>query len=278
MCTVTFCPRKSGYALAMNRDELLARPPGLPPAKIKLNGRDVLRPSEPGGGTWIAVNQDRVCFSLINWYAVAVHVQGAAVSRGEIILAVGASATSVSVDELLQKYPLKKTNPFRLIGIFPARNEIVEWQWDLKRLVRKNHRWRMQQWISSGFDEPIAQRKRNKTFRRVLKQLSAGGFDWLRRLHRPHMPESGPFSICMHRADAATVSYTEVAVSAHEIAICYHDGAPCQFPALQAFKYFPALSAGVNVSSATPAITSRVQNASRMSGLEKSFNRSYCRS
>ena len=42
MCTVTFIARKSGYALAMNRDEKLTRVPGLPPSKKTINGRTVL--------------------------------------------------------------------------------------------------------------------------------------------------------------------------------------------------------------------------------------------
>ena len=33
---------------------------------------------------------------------------------------------------------------------------------------------------------------------------------WMRRLHRSHVPAPGPFSICVHREDARTVSYTEI--------------------------------------------------------------------
>jgi len=75
----------------------------------------------------------------------------------------------------------------------------------LKQLVRKNHRWKSKQWISSGFDEPTAQRARGKTFQRAGRQHSAESLDWLRRLHRSHSPYASPFSTCMHRADAATV-------------------------------------------------------------------------
>ena len=57
MCTVTFIARKHGYALGMNRDEQLSRVPGLPPSEKTINGCRVLAPSEPGGGTWIALNE-----------------------------------------------------------------------------------------------------------------------------------------------------------------------------------------------------------------------------
>jgi len=98
----------------------------------------------------------------------------------------------------------------------------------LKQLARQNHRWKSQQWISSGFDEPTAQRVRGKTFQRAGQQHSTGSLDWLRRLHRSHLPQAGPFSTCMHRADAATVSYAEVAVSSRHATMRYHAGTPCQ--------------------------------------------------
>ena len=41
---------------------------------------------------------------------------------------------------------------------------------------------------------------------------SMGTIGWLRRLHRSHSPQTGPFSTCMYRTEAATVSYTEIDV------------------------------------------------------------------
>ena len=228
MCTVTFIARRSGYCLGMNRDEKLTRPAGLPPKKKKVNGHAVISPSEPGGGTWIALNDQGATFALINWYSIKARFDGSALSRGEVVNSASAAISSDSADAALHALPLNRINPFRLIGVFPASDEIVEWRWNLKRLVRKNHRWKTQQWISSGFDEPAAQRIRGKTFRQAQKQYSAGSLDWLRRLHRSHAPKTGPFSTCMHRADAATVSYTEISVSPRKAVMRYHAGAPCE--------------------------------------------------
>ena len=228
MCTVTFIARRRGYCLGMNRDEKLTRPTGLPPKKKKVNGRAVISPSEPGGGTWIAVNDHGATLALINWYSITARVGGKTVSRGEVINSMSAAISPDFADAALHELPLNRINPFRLIGIYPATGEIVEWRWNLKQLVRKNHRWKSQQWISSGFDEPTAQRVRSKTFQRAERQHSAGSLDWLRRLHRSHSPQAGPFSTCMHRADAATVSYTEVTVSSRQATMRYHAGAPCQ--------------------------------------------------
>src|SRR5438067_826329 len=70
MCTVTFIARKRGYCLGMNRDEKLTRPTALPPRKRTVNGRAVLAPSEPGAGTWIALNDQDATLALTNWYSI----------------------------------------------------------------------------------------------------------------------------------------------------------------------------------------------------------------
>jgi hypothetical protein len=212
----------------MNRDEKLTRPTGLPPKKKKVNGRTVLCPSEPGGGTWIAVNDHGATLALINWYCITARVGGKTVSRGEVINSMSAALSPDAADAAVHGLPLNRINPFRLIGIYPATCEIVEWRWNLKRLVRQIHSWESHQWISSGFDEPTAQRVRSKTFQRAARQHSFGSLDWLRRLHRSHSPQASPFSTCMHRAEAATVSYTEVTVASRHATMRYHAGTPCQ--------------------------------------------------
>ena len=50
---------------------------------------------------------------------------------------------------------------------------------------------------------------------------------WVRNLHQSHDPVPGPFSICVHREDAATVSYTEVCCSEEGISMSYRNGSPC---------------------------------------------------
>ena len=228
MCTVTFSPRKRGYALAMNRDEKLTRASGLPPVASVLHGRRVLAPSEPSGGTWISVNDSGVTFALINWYAIRTKVESKAVSRGKVVNAVSHCDAAMQANERLELLPLRHINPFRLIGIFSHPREIVEWRWDLNRLTSQKHAWRLRQWISSGWDEPQAQRTRGKAFQAATKQKTVGRLEWLRRVHRSHAPASGPFSTCMHREDAATVSYTEISVASSQTAMRYGNAAPCR--------------------------------------------------
>jgi len=228
MCTVTFIARKRGYLLGMNRDEKLSRPAGLPPSKRKLHGHRVIYPSEPGGGTWISLNDSGVTLALINWYSVARRVTTNPVSRGEVIPSMSTADSAEFVEAGLAKLPFPSINPFRLIAIFPKSRSAVEWRWDLRELTRTDHNWRSRQWISSGFDEPTAQTIRSRTFKRFLTQTSAGTSDWLRRLHSSHTPECGPFSTCMHRPDAVTVSYTQISVSPRKASLRHISGAPCK--------------------------------------------------
>jgi len=236
MCTVTFIARRNGYALGMNRDEKLSRAAGLPPRLTHLNRRAMLAPSEPSGGTWIGVNDTGATLALINWYSITSRVAGQTVSRGEVVKLALSSDSPALVDATLRELPLARVNPFRLIGVFPACKAVVEWRWNLQHLERRDHRWRTNTWISSGFDEPGAQQTRSRNFGEALRQTCAGSTDWLRRLHRSHGPECGPYSTCMHREDAATVSYSEITVSHRMATMRYAPGALCCTALLPALR------------------------------------------
>jgi hypothetical protein len=56
MCTLSFVPRKDGYAVGMNRDELRSRARADIPKYFERNGIGAVYPSESSGGTWIAAN------------------------------------------------------------------------------------------------------------------------------------------------------------------------------------------------------------------------------
>src|SRR6185369_10106006 len=118
MCTVTFIPRRTGYCLAMNRDEKRTRPKGLAPVQRNVDGRLVVYPSEPSGGTWVALNDHGASLALINWYSVKANPRGNIVSRGEIIPAISNASNSAITVAGLTLLPLHHINPFRLIGVF----------------------------------------------------------------------------------------------------------------------------------------------------------------
>ncbi len=241
MCTISFVPKSHGFYLAMNRDEKRERFRALAPTIIDLASRRVVLPREPTGGTWISANDAGVCLALINWHRVTREPKSDVASR-----ALADESCAEEIADGVAKLPLHKLRPFRLIAIVPSDKVVTEWRWNLEWLTMRNHQWQLQHWFSSGFDERTVERVRAK----VCASFVAGGGDpgrretsrrgrragvnaagcslkWLRRLHRSHEPERGPFSICMHRPTAATVSYTEVAVGGQSVVMCYKDGPPC---------------------------------------------------
>jgi len=224
MCTVSFVPTAIGFRLAMNRDEKRSRVAALPPDAFEIGERRVLYPREPSGGTWLAVNDAGLCLALINWHRIEREPRGKIESRGDIIPSLIGCRLSGSLRPVLRKLSLPTRCPFRLIVIDPEQRALTEWQWDLKSLKSQPHPWERRHWYSSGYDERAAERARTA----ICEAQSLGTLAAMRKLHASHLPERGPFSICMHRSDAATESYSEVNVTRRGIAMSYQAGAPCK--------------------------------------------------
>jgi transport and Golgi organization protein 2 len=227
MCTVSFLPSPQGFYLAMNRDEKRDRFSALLPEIVEFEGHRVLFPREPTGGTWISANDAGVCLALINWHRIKREPNNGVRSRGEVIRKLVGISTSHEISTAVRKLPLRKLRPFRLIAIVSAENRVIEWRWNLNRLSVRKHSWESRHWFSSSFDEETAAAERTRVCAAQLDESAKRDVKWLRRLHRSHEPERGPFSICMHRPTNATVSYTEVAVSGRSVVMCYKDGPPC---------------------------------------------------
>jgi hypothetical protein len=226
MCTVSFLPSAHGFYLAMNRDEKLDRFTAFAPATVDVDGRCAVFPREPTGGTWISANDAGVCLALINWHRVKREPKHDIVSRGEVVMALAGKSTADQIAGSIGKLPLRKLRPFRLIAIMPSDRSVTEWRWNLESLTMWDHKWQPRHWFSSGFDDRRAELERQRICDAAFTQQSTKNLNWLRRLHRSHAPSRGPFSICMHRHDASTVSYTEVAVSIKRAAMRYKTG-PC---------------------------------------------------
>jgi len=225
MCTVSFLPNTHGFYLAMNRDEKLGRTAALAPTIINLGSRRAVFPSEPTGGTWISANDTGVCLALINWHRVEREPRNDVVSRGEVVRALAATA-SAEITDGVGKLPLRKLRPFRLIAIMPAEESVTEWRWNLEWLIVRNHKWQPLHWFSSGFDERRAELERQRVCDEAHSGQSTKNLSWLRRLHCSHTPKRGPYSICMHRRDTSTLSYTEIAISKKRATMRYKAG-PC---------------------------------------------------
>jgi hypothetical protein len=228
MCTVSFLPTPGGFRLAMNRDEKRARVAALGPELFQAGRRRAIYPREPGGGTWLAVNDAGLCLALINWHRIAREPAGEIQSRGRIIPELIGLTNSRAIARGLREMSLRDVRPFRLIALDSRGQTVTEWQWDLVALKSRRLRWERRHWFSSGYDEGEAERRRTE----ICQSHSLGSLSSLRELHASHVPRRGPFSICMHRPDAATVSYSEVVVTERQIRFRYRPGPPCREPGL----------------------------------------------
>jgi len=228
MCTLTFVPTEDGYLVGMNRDELLTRPVALPPKVFERSGIEIVYPQEPSGGAWIACNGQGNLLALLNWSGSESHNLGEKRrTRGlaipELIGLTDLSAT----DSHFHQMNLDGLFPFRLVGVFRSEKVINEWRWDgtAKQFLRLS--WARKHWFSSSLSDSLAEKERGRAFEAVAGEPAAGSNGWVRRLHRSHVPGPGLFSVCVHRQDAATVSYTEVRCSRTQISMDYLDGNPC---------------------------------------------------
>jgi hypothetical protein len=227
MCTVSFIPNTQGFYLAMNRDELLTRVAALAPNVFEKDGFRAIYPREPSGGTWIAVNEQGICLAITNWHRVDCVPPGSLISRGEVVKSLALAGSLVEVEKGLHGLPLSHMRPFRLFAIAGRQQSVMEYRWDVRQLQRHRRGWTRRHWFSSGYDEPTAERARTRICEEAWHKSGAGTIGWLRDLHANHLPEAGPFSICMHQAVAETVSYTEIVLKDEQITMRYQPGPPC---------------------------------------------------
>ena len=127
----------------------------------------------------------------------------------------------------LSQLDLARFRPFRLVGIFRQEMMVSEWRWDGLQRQQLQFAWQKQHWFSSSISDALARRCRGLTCTKAARQISPDPVSWIRKLHISHDPSPGPFSVCVHRKDAATVSYTEVSCTRNRISMAYRSGSPC---------------------------------------------------
>jgi len=200
----------------------------LPPAFRTCGSLRALHPHELSGGTWIGVNEAAVGFALVNWYAKPRRNGADMLSRGIVIPELLSARDVEDAGARLAALPRERMNPFRLIMVSASEKRIVEWRAEGGALEILHLPWARQHWFSSGFDEAGANRWRRIACLREAELSPPDSPGWLRRLHRSHHPTKGAYSICMHRVDACTVSFTELTVNAVVASMIYKAGPACQ--------------------------------------------------
>lgn len=226
MCTLSVVTRDNGYLLAMNRDERISRGVAEQPAQMRAGELTAIYPRDGEGGTWIAVSDCGVALALLNWHeAPSKEIKRR--SRGLVIPAAIQSSSAGGVQQSLAGMDLNGTLPFRLVGVFPSEGKICEWRWNQQVIDAQAYPWASRHWFSSGLSDEQARVQRSAVCAEAWCEAGAGSLPWLRRLHASHANGPGAFSVCVHREDARTLSYTEVICNSKKVECNYFAGNPC---------------------------------------------------
>ncbi|HSE52297.1 MAG TPA: NRDE family protein [Gemmatimonadales bacterium] len=226
MCTLSWSPFADGYAVAMNRDERRTRAPALPPGPVDAGVPALMPVDGDAGGTWISVNDRGHTLALLNRWDESPHDSGTpVVSRGLLVRDLSGLPGTGALRSALAGLPLARYRPFTLVSVGLAGYPVLfEWNGqDLSHgtvtepgLVR----------TSSGSDQDGAERSRGALFRAAREAPEGLTPEVLTALHRSHLPERGPLSICMHRDEAVTVSFSLIRVSGGRVLFRYVAGSP----------------------------------------------------
>lgn len=229
MCTLSWIPLPDGYAVAMNRDERRTRAPALPPAQVIAGGVPALMPIDgDAGGTWISVNDRGHTLALLNRWDESPHDPGTPlVSRGLLVRDLAGLAGAGAVRTAFAGLPLSQYRPFTLVSIAPGERPLL-FEWTGQEL---SHAGVVEPGLvrtSSGSDQIGVERSRGALFRVATESPEGLSPEVLAALHRSHLPEKGPLSICMHRDEAVTVSFSLIRVSGGQVLFRYVSGSPCE--------------------------------------------------
>lgn len=227
MCSLTFISRDDGYVLAMNRDELTSRRVASPPTLTELGGVSAVYPRDSAGGTWIAANLHGIALALLNWNDVAQPAAPKGRSRGVVIPYLIQFSRARDIQEAIGQFDLGGIWPFRLVGTIPGEKRILEWRWSSERLEFQHHEWESRHWFSCGMSDEQAAGLRGAACRSAWDEDGSGSLPWLRKLHASHANGPGPFSVCVHRENVETLSYTEFECTSQKLECRYFSGSPC---------------------------------------------------
>lgn len=246
MCTLALVPLPAGgLLLAMNRDELRTRPAARRPTAHSWGGTTAIAPIDTGaGGTWIAATEHRLAFALLNRYDTPAALERAlfpmtgAPSRGLLIPALAGLRTPAQVAErcTLDAALLHNLAPFDLVVARPGDSgagiDAVQVRWDGAQveLITIDDVFLL---ASPALDQLGTQAARRAAFPALVAACAgATGNGDAQRAARAwfsqHLGgEPGPRGVCMHRAEAATVSHVQVAIDRSGVRLEYVAGSPC---------------------------------------------------
>jgi hypothetical protein len=223
MCTVTAVPYDGGVRLLCNRDERRTRLPANPPQIHVLSGQRALFPQDPqGGGTWIGVNEAGVAVALLN-LRPAFSTRGGLPqrSRGLIVLEL---LRCTSLDQAISAANSLDTDlfgPFRVVVVHGRQLAVAASSGTGVIECAQRSLDAPALFTSSSLGDDVAGPPRQRLFEGMVLRGPAGWLDGQTRFHHHQWPRNTEISVRMERADALTVSRTQIEVTSHSRRLQY---------------------------------------------------------
>lgn len=226
MCTVSWLYSATGYQLFFNRDELLTRQRALRPSIKEHHQVRFIAPTDSdAGGTWISVNQFGTSLCLLNNYGAQAKQSGIHwISRGQLVHELAHFADIADVQNHVESTELGHYRPFDLLALSLTRHiRLLSWDGVMLRVSNTP----TMPITSSSFNTEKVIASRLRQFAHYTSSDNPHPEE-LANYHASHLPDSGPYSVCMHRDNGQTVSFSHISVQADEATFHYYDGPPCQ--------------------------------------------------
>jgi len=224
MCTASWIHDDRGYQLLCNRDERLTRNPALAPRLVVRDGVGILAPIDGDfGGSWIGTNEFGLSVCLLNG-ANLTHSEHRSPqeprSRGLFLLDLLPSASVTALCERVRDANLEAFPSFTVVALEPGRPAtLIEWDGSQKSVQFCAESRAML--TSSSFDTEAVRKRRQHEYARLDPQSPL-------EFHQSHGASASAYSVCMHRPEAATVSFSWIRVSVLAATFYYTPAAPCQ--------------------------------------------------
>lgn len=228
MCTLSWIDDNKGYQLLFNRDEQRARSTAIAPYQQIIDNIRVIMPIDPAGnGSWISVNEFGLSLCLLNYYQGHKCSNTRLKSRGQLLKLLSPLPSISDVRTYLQQTDLTQFPPFTLVSFCrydalyqPVTTHLIFF-WNGLDLSFPNLDCPIS---SSSVDSDNVMQLRRQQHRNITDVSTEN----LLAYHRSHYPIKGHQSVCMHRSDAKTVSFSQIAVNATTITFSYQAGSPCE--------------------------------------------------
>lgn len=233
MCTVSWVHTDDGYRLLCNRDEKNTRLPASMPEVRFSGGVQYVAPLDGDfGGSWVATNEYGLTIALLNGPVNAPRgtLRGSK-SRGHLVMELAGARSGEDVRRQIVQEDLGSLACLSLVVLEPGEPALLfEWDgWHLTITENAEHRMPL---TSSSFDPQGVQEQRLQELSSRLRAAQVLDADLLFEFHRSHgmgIDKPSAYSVCMHRPDAQTVSFTWIDVSRSDVRFFYSPAAPCQW-------------------------------------------------